>query len=84
LQQAEPRYRRVARFVSPADRGFAAVVYGGSILFALLIVALFVELVLGSWPSIVHFGPSFIWKSAWDPVANKFGALPMIYGTVVT
>jgi phosphate transport system permease protein len=50
----------------------------------LLIVGLFVELVLGSWPSIVAFGPSFIWKSAWDPVTNTFGALPMIYGTVVT
>ncbi|MFZ0032890.1 MAG: phosphate ABC transporter permease subunit PstC [Candidatus Cybelea sp.] len=80
----EPRFRRVARFVSFADRGFATVVYGGSILFALLIVGLFAELVLGSWPSIHAFGPSFIWKSAWDPVASKFGALPMIYGTVVT
>jgi phosphate transport system permease protein len=80
----EPRFRRVARFVSPADRGFAAVVYGGSILFALLIIGLFVELVLGSWPSIVAFGPSFIWKSGWDPSNNKFGALPMIYGTLVT
>ena len=79
-----PEFRRVARFVSPADRGFAAVVYGGSIFFALLIVGLFVELVLGSWPSIVHFGPSFIWKSSWDPITSKFGALPMIYGTVVT
>jgi phosphate transport system permease protein len=70
--------------VSPVDRGFAAIVYGGSILFALLIVGLFVELVLGSWPSIAAFGPSFIWKSAWDPSTSKFGALPMIYGTVVT
>ncbi|HEY1869373.1 MAG TPA: phosphate ABC transporter permease subunit PstC [Candidatus Cybelea sp.] len=83
-QGTEPQFRRVARFVSPADRGFAAVVYGGSILFALLIVGLFVELVLGSWPSIAHFGGSFIFQSAWDPVASKFGALPMIYGTVVT
>jgi phosphate transport system permease protein len=81
---AEPRFRRVARFVSPADRGFAAVVYGGSILFALLIIGLFVELVLGSWPSIVAFGPSFIWKTSWDPVTSKFGALPMIFGTVMT
>jgi phosphate transport system permease protein len=80
----EPRFRRVARFVSPADRGFAAVVYGGSILFAVLIVGLFIQLVLGSWPSIAAFGPSFIWKSGWDPIASKFGALPMIYGTVVT
>jgi phosphate transport system permease protein len=81
---AEPRFRRVARFVSPADRGFAAVVYAGSILFALLIVGLFVELVLGSWPSIVKFGPAFIFSSSWDPITSKFGALPMIFGTVMT
>jgi phosphate transport system permease protein len=81
---AEPQFRRVARFVSPVDRGFAAVVYGGSILFALLIIGLFVELVLGSWPSIVRFGPGFIYHSGWDPINSKFGALPMIYGTVVT
>ncbi len=84
MESGEPRFRRVARFVSPADRGFAAVVYGGSILFAVLIVGLFLELVLGSWPSIVKFGPAFIWSSSWDPIASKFGALPMIYGTVVT
>jgi len=84
LQNAEPQFRRVARFVSPADRGFAAVVYAGSILFALLIVGLFVELVLGSWPSIVKFGPGFIFNSSWDPITSKFGALPMIFGTVMT
>ena len=84
METAEPRFRRLARFVSPADRGFAAVVYGGSVLFALLIVGLFVELVLGSWLSIKAFGPSFIWHTAWDPITSKFGALRMIYGTVVT
>ncbi len=81
---AEPQFRRLARFVSPVDRGFAAIVYAGSIIFALLIVGLFVELVLGSWSSIATFGPSFIWNSAWNPITSKFGALPMIYGTVVT
>jgi phosphate transport system permease protein len=81
---AEPQFRRLVHFVSPADRGFATVVYAGSILFALLIIALFIMLVLGSWPSIVKFGPSFIWKSEWDPITSKFGALPMIYGTVAT
>jgi phosphate transport system permease protein len=81
---AGSRFRRVARFVSPVDRGFAAVVYGGSILFALLILGLFVELLLGSWPSIVKFGPGFVFSSAWDPLNSKFGALPMIYGTLVT
>ena len=79
-----PQFRRLARFVSPVDRGFAVVVYLGSALFVLLIAGLFVELVLGSWPSILKFGPGFIFSSTWDPVANKFGALPMIFGTVVT
>jgi phosphate transport system permease protein len=84
MDNAEPHFRRVARLVSPADRAFAAVVYAGSIFFALLILGLFVELVLGSWPSIAAFKFSFIWKSDWDPINNKFGALPMIYGTVVS
>ncbi len=30
------------------------------------------------------FGWGFITGSAWDPVAQKFGALPFIYGTVMT
>jgi phosphate transport system permease protein len=30
------------------------------------------------------FGLSFIWTDAWDPVAGVYGALPFIYGTVVT
>jgi phosphate transport system permease protein len=31
-----------------------------------------------------QFGWSFLWTSTWDPVAGNFGALPFIYGTVVT
>jgi phosphate transport system permease protein len=30
------------------------------------------------------FGWSFITGTTWDPVAEKFGALPFIYGTVIT
>ena len=26
----------------------------------------------------------FFWSSAWDPVFDHFGALPFIYGTIVT
>ena len=31
-----------------------------------------------------QFGWQFLVSSAWDPVSGKFGALPFIYGTVVT
>jgi phosphate transport system permease protein len=30
------------------------------------------------------FGVGFLTSSAWDPVNNRFGALPFIYGTVIT
>jgi phosphate transport system permease protein len=34
--------------------------------------------------SRVRFGWSFLWTSAWDPVELAFGALPFIYGTLMT
>jgi len=37
-----------------------------------------------AWPAIQHFGLSFVWTEAWDPVTQNFGALIFIYGTVVT
>jgi phosphate transport system permease protein len=35
-------------------------------------------------PSIRAFGWSFLFTSTWDPVAQHFGALPLIYGTIVS
>jgi phosphate transport system permease protein len=48
----------------------------------LALVAAF--LVSGSWPSIVHFGPGFLFGTDWDAVHNIFGAAPAIVGTLVT
>jgi phosphate transport system permease protein len=66
------------------DRAFMALVVGAVVLFALLVLGLLVELIQGSWESLVTFGFSFLWTSEWNPVTNKFGALPMIYGTLVS
>ena len=35
-------------------------------------------------PSITHFGLGFLWGTDWNPVTLNFGALPAIFGTVVT
>jgi phosphate transport system permease protein len=55
---------------------------------ALAVVALLFlvgwELVRGSELSIRRFGLHFLWTSTWDPVAEQFGALPFIYGTLVS
>ena len=37
-----------------------------------------------AWPAISHYGLSFIWGETWDPVKKVFGALPFIYGTLVS
>ncbi len=42
------------------------------------------ELYRSSGESRARFGWSFLWTSTWDPVNNQFGALPFIYGTLVT
>ncbi len=51
----------------------------------LLVSSLLVyELWTGSAEVRHKFGWSFLWSSAWNPVTEEFGALPFIYGTVVT
>lgn len=70
--------------VAAGDRLFLLAIYCAVGIFALLVGMLFVELVKGSWPAIVAFGPRFLWSSEWNPVTNKFGALPFIYGTLVS
>jgi phosphate transport system permease protein len=42
------------------------------------------ELWVKSAPSISTFGWSFFVTRTWDPIAGEFGALPFIYGTVIT
>ncbi|MBI3802688.1 MAG: phosphate ABC transporter permease subunit PstC [Nitrospirae bacterium] len=42
------------------------------------------ELYWHSRLSIAKFGWAFLWQSTWDPVAEEFGALPFLYGTLVT
>jgi phosphate transport system permease protein len=42
------------------------------------------EMVGASWLSIEEFGWKFITGREWNPVLEEFGALPFIYGTVVS
>ncbi|MDO8725390.1 MAG: phosphate ABC transporter permease subunit PstC [Candidatus Methanoperedens sp.] len=63
---------------------FEAVV--GSFAFGIIILAflLFNELFIGSELSRNTFGLSFLTTSTWDPVNEIFGALPFIFGTIVS
>ncbi len=50
---------------------------------ALILVILGVLLV-DALPALRRFGPSFLWTSTWDPVAEVYGAAPMIFGTLAS
>jgi phosphate transport system permease protein len=76
--------RRNYASVAAADRIFLFVVYAAAGLFVLLVALLFASLVHGSWSSILAFGPKFLWTSQWNPVTKQFGALPLLYGTIVS
>jgi phosphate transport system permease protein len=68
----------------PGDRIFSRL----TLVFALVVVgvllALLVVLNVDALPSIKQFGLSFLTSSIWNPVKQIFGALPSIYGTLVT
>ena len=57
-------------------------------LFALFVFALVFlmgyEMVRGSELSLKQFGWKFLTTSKWDPVAEEYGALPFIFGTLVS
>jgi phosphate transport system permease protein len=59
-----------------------------TLVFALSTVLLTVVLVEQLWVNSAlarhRFGLTFLWSRVWDPVFNQFGALPFVYGTLVT
>jgi phosphate transport system permease protein len=72
-----------------SDGVFADRVFGWSILgcalLVLAILALIVwQLVARSQLSWHAFGWKFFWGQDWDPVNDQYGALPFVYGTIVS
>jgi len=50
----------------------------------LILSGVIVSLVDGSIPAFRTFGLGFLVSSRWNPVTEIFGALPAIYGTIIT
>jgi phosphate transport system permease protein len=49
-----------------------------------LAVLLFAVLLRESLPALRKFGAAFLVTGTWDPVLETFGALPFVYGTIVS
>lgn len=79
--------RRIHNLIRRARSGdtvahLVTLIFASSVL--LLTVLLVTELIDSSAQSRMKLGWQFLWSTNWDPVAEDFGALPFIYGTVVT
>jgi phosphate transport system permease protein len=76
------------RSVAGRLRGGDAVAQALTMFFAVLILAVTFLLVYQLWTTSAasrhKFGFSFLTSSLWNPVTDEFGALPFIYGTVIT
>lgn len=66
------------------DSFFKTICLGCACLIGLLMLGFFVQLFVNSSDAWSTFGVSFLWSDEWDPVAEKFGALPSIVGTILT
>ncbi|OQA82126.1 MAG: Phosphate transport system permease protein PstC [Lentisphaerae bacterium ADurb.Bin242] len=49
-----------------------------------LMLGFFIQLFISSFSAWREFGFSFLWSQDWNPVEQKFGALPSIVGTLST
>jgi phosphate transport system permease protein len=70
-----------------ADRLFRGVSFGFGLGLVLLLILIVVVLAMGGARAIGHFGVwGFLTGKVWNPVSGReqFGALPFIYGTLVT
>lgn len=67
-----------------SDKAFRTITFLFSVLFLFLLMLFLYELAAGSIPTWQRFGLSFIFGRVWDPLKNVFGALPFLYGTLVS
>ena len=73
--------RRVSRW---PDRLFALLAHAAALLTLALLAGILASLAVGAAPAVREYGLSFLWRSEWDPVQDRYGGLVMIYGTLVT
>jgi len=70
--------------LNPGDWAFKNLTRFFAILVLAIVALMAWEMVLGSKQTIEGFGWGFLTSTEWDPVQDLYGALPFIYGTVVS
>ncbi|HET7115573.1 MAG TPA: phosphate ABC transporter permease subunit PstC, partial [Hanamia sp.] len=66
------------------EKAFKKTLTLSAIIVVVILIAIFFTLLVNSIPSIKALGLKFFYDTTWDPVAEKFGALPFLAGTLLT
>jgi phosphate transport system permease protein len=66
------------------DRVFHLLCLAGALTIGVLLLLVLWQLLKGSHLSLQKFGLGFFVSTHWNPVTEEFGALPFIFGTVVS
>jgi phosphate transport system permease protein len=66
------------------DRAFRTILTAFGLTVLAIPALMLVELLGASRAALSRFGLGFLTRAAWDPVRAEFGALPFLYGTVVS
>lgn len=82
--QLEDLQKVQKRRFSSSDKVYRILLTACAAMILIIVVTMLVVIGQGSWLSIREFGFSFLYGQVWDPVKGEFGALPFIYGTVVS
>ena len=67
-----------------ADRAFKLILTAAAALIPILLGFLVYELWTGASLAVSRYGFDFVTSSTWDPVAEEFGAFPLMFGTLLS
>lgn len=69
---------------STGDKIFRTILFIAAATILIIMAAMIIMMARNALPSISAFGIGFLTGSEWNPAMDKYGALPFIYGTIVS
>jgi len=81
---AVPRVKAQAAPRNLGDHVLRVVLRAAALTLVLLVLGIVVSMAHAAWPAMRAFGWRFFVTSTWDPVAEQFGAVPFVYGTLLS
>ncbi|PSB30721.1 phosphate ABC transporter permease subunit PstC [Chlorogloea sp. CCALA 695] len=82
--QAQTTIKPRASWEKNLDLGFVWLTRLLAMAIAAVLLWIALEVAIEAMPAIQRYGLGFLTSTAWNPVKEEYGALPQIYGTIVT